>query len=479
MVERPGLPPTRPRRFLGGCPTVNSDAPLPQPALRLRFADPAQEARYLAADDDRSLRQWRLATGLGALAVAGIGLTYAGPQRWGDAVESFGRFAFVLPSLLAVFAFTFWRRQRAHLQAVGAISAAFAVTAHFAAQCFSAWTRSGLHPSLAASLFSIASQFLIVIAVATPFRTPTLATALLATTPIFYATMLAAFPEVRVNPGLHRTVLELTATHLVISLVLVAITWARERLQRLAFAQQEQLAAANAELARLSAAQQSFMAIVAHDLRAPLATVGGVAEQLARDPTAPDAPRGLALIAGQSRRMLGLVNDYLGAHAAATGALPVRLRRLDLGAVAREALARHTPTATAKGQTLTLGGDDAGVSVTADAALLAQVTDNFVTNALKFSPAGARVHLEVQTAPDHPRARLAVRDEGPGLDAAEQAQLFQPFARARPQPTGGESSHGLGLAVARRLATAMQGTVGCDSAPGHGATFWIELPRTD
>lgn len=455
-------------------------ADLPQPpAPRLRFADAAQEARYLDDDDERSLRQWRLATGLGAIAIAGIGLLYAGPQRWGNTVESFGRFTFVLPSLVAVFAFTFWRRQRAHLQTVGAISAAFAVTAHFGAQCFSAWTRAGLHPSLAASLFSIASQFLIVVAVATPFRTPALATALLATTPLFYATMLAAFPEVRVIPGLHRTVLELTATHLVISVVLIAITWARERLQRLAFAQQEQLAAANAELARLTAEQREFMAIAAHDLRAPLATVGGVAAQLARAPAPEKLPPALTLIAEQSRRMLGLVDDFLGAHAAAHGALPVRLARVDLGTVARDAAQRHTPLAAAKQQHIDLGGEDAAVAVTADAALLAQVVDNFVTNALKFSPAGARVRVEVQTAAGQPRARLAVIDQGPGLDATEQAQLFRRFGRARAKPTGGEASHGLGLAVARRLARAMHGEVGCESEPGRGATFWVELPRAD
>lgn len=456
---------------------VKIDAALQRQANHLRFSDPAQEARFLATDDERSLRQWRLATAIGAVAVSVIGLTYSGPQRWGNTVESFGRYAIVVPSLLLAFAFSYWRPQRHRLQAFGAVCAALAVTGHFAAQCFSAWTRSGLHPSLAASLFSIASQFLIVIAVATPFRTPALATALLATTPIFYATMLVAFPEVLRIPGLHRTVLELTATHLIISLVLIAITWARERLQRLTFAQQEQLAAANAELARLNAEKNEFMAIAAHDLRAPLATIGGVAEHLARDPAGPGVRAGLELIDSQSRRMLALVSDYLGAHAAESGTLPVRLAPLDLGAAAHAAVLRHATAATAKRQTITVEGDDAGVAVAADPALLDQVVDNFLSNALKFSPPGTLVRLAVQTADGHPRARLAVIDRGPGLSADEQARLFRKFSRGDARPTGGESSHGLGLAVAKRLAEAMQGTVGCDSTPGAGAAFWVELPR--
>jgi signal transduction histidine kinase len=454
-----------------------TDAALQRQANRLRFTDPALEARFLAADDERSLRQWRLATAIGAVAVAVIGLTYSGPQRWGDTVELFGRYVFVLPPLLAAFAFSFWTAQRPRLQAFGAVCAALAVTGHFAAQCFSAWTRHGLHPTLAASLFSIASQFLIVIAVATPFRTPALATALLSTTPLFYVVMLAAFPETLTIPGLHRVVLELTATHLIISLVLLAITWARERLQRLAFAQQEQLAAANAELARLNAEKNEFMAIAAHDLRAPLATIGGVAEHLARDPASPGTRAGLELIDSQSRRMLALVNDYLGAHAAESGTLPVRLARLDLGAAAHAAVARHAAAAADKKQTLTLEGADAAVAVTADPALLDQVIDNFLTNAVKFSPPGTTVRLAVQTAGDHPRARLAVIDQGPGLSPDEQAQLFRKFSRGDARPTGGEASHGLGLAVAKRLAEAMQGSVGCDSTPGAGAAFWVELPR--
>jgi len=71
-----------------------------------------------------------------------------------------------------------------------------------------------------------------------------------------------------------------------------------------------------------------------------------------------------------------------------------------------------------------------------------------------------------------------VLDRGPGLAPEEQAQLFRKFGRASTRPTGGESSHGLGLAVAKRLAEAMGGSVGCDSEAGSGAAFWIELPRT-
>jgi len=457
---------------------VTTDAALARQASRLRFTDPAQEQRFRADHADRSLRQWRLAASLGAVAVVAIGLFYSANNFAMSRVETFGRFTFVLPWFLVALLFTFWRRQRLRLQLVGALCCAGAVSLYFLTECFAMSASSRLSYSLIVSLFSLNSQFLVAVAVTVPLLTRAAATMLLTSTACGYFAMRAAYPAATQNPVLHGAILEQVATGALIALVLVAVLWARERLQRLTFAQQEQLAAMNAELARLNAEKNEFMAIAAHDLRAPLAAVRGTAEQLAPRATDPALAKGFALIGEQAQRMLALVNDYLGAHAAESGTLPVRLARLELGVVAREAATRHAATAAAKQQRLDIGGAEAGVTVEADAALLAQVVDNFVTNALKFSPACAPVRLEIQTADGHPRARLAVIDRGPGLAPEEQAQLFRKFGRASTRPTGGESSHGLGLAVAKRLAEAMGGSVGCDSEAGSGAAFWIELPRT-
>lgn len=453
------------------------DAALSRQASRLRFHDAALEARFRADHDERSLRQWRIAAGLGALAIVGIGVFYHLNNASAARVETFGRFVFVLPWFLLMLAFSGWRTQRRRLQLVGALCCAGAVSLYFLTQCFTVSTQSRLTYSLVVSLFSLNSQFLVAVAAAVPLHTRALAATLLATTASSYFALRAAYPAVLQNAALHEAVLQQVATAAIISLVLIAVTWARERLQRISFAQQEQLAAINAELARLNAEKNEFMAIAAHDLRAPLATVGAAAAQVAAAPASEKQHQAAALIAAQTGRMLALVDDYLGAHAAESGTLPLRLTRLNLGDVARSAAQRHAATAAAKQQRVELAGDGANVSAEADPTLLAQIVDNFVTNALKFSPAGATVRLEVQTAADHPRARLAVIDEGPGIATDEQANLFRKFGRASTRPTGGESSHGLGLAVAKRLAEAMGGTVGCDSEVGRGATFWVELPR--
>ncbi len=274
-----------------------------------------------------------------------------------------------------------------------------------------------------------------------------------------------------------------------ISLVAIALGWGLERNNRMLFAQREharalnaELERTNAELARLNAEKNEFMAVAAHDLRAPLGVVRGLLELAGDGKLGSEARRGEALrqALGETERMHTLVENYLGAHAAESGRVPVRLARLDLGAAARGLAARHATTAAAKRQTLATDAPEGRVWVQADEALLAQVGDNFVSNALKFSPEGAAVRLELLAAPGNGVARLAVTDEGPGIPTEEQGRLFQKFTRGTARPTAGESSAGLGLAVAKRLAEAMGGRVGCDSpvnGSGSGASFWVELPE--
>jgi signal transduction histidine kinase len=262
-------------------------------------------------------------------------------------------------------------------------------------------------------------------------------------------------------------------------LILVSVR-AREVTERRLFAQREQLAELNAELSRLNAEKDEFMTIAAHDLRSPLAAVGGLAEALRRGRVsgAEKVNTTYRSITEMTRRMLALVEDYLGAHAVEQAALPVRIRRIDLGAAVRAAVDRFEPAAQDKGQRLRCDAPAGPVWGEADEALLAQILDNFVSNALKFSPTGATIELALLQAADGGRVRVEVVDEGPGVPAGEQHRLFRMFGRTSVQPTAGEKSHGIGLAVTKRLAESMEGTVGCESPvaeDGTGAAFWVEL----
>jgi len=263
------------------------------------------------------------------------------------------------------------------------------------------------------------------------------------------------------------------------ALILVSAR-AREVIERRLFAQREELAELNGELSRMNTEKNEFMTIAAHDLRSPLAAVGGVVRGLQNGQIggAEEVDTTYRSIQKMTQRMLGLVDDYLGAHAMEYGSLPVRLARCDLGAEAMAAMKRMAAAAKIKRQTIRFNPPDDEIRAMADVSQLAQILENFLSNALKFSPEGAEVEIGLLRAEDGSRVRIEVIDQGPGVPAAEQGQLFRMFGRTSVQPTAGEKSHGIGLAVTKRLAESMGGSVGFDSPvaeDGTGAAFWVEL----
>jgi signal transduction histidine kinase len=109
-----------------------------------------------------------------------------------------------------------------------------------------------------------------------------------------------------------------------------------------------------------------------------------------------------------------------------------------------------------------------------DHTAIAAVMDNLLSNAIKYSPHGKRVWVSLRAEGES--YVCSVRDEGPGINAAEQVQLFQRGVRLSTTPTGGESSHGYGLAVAKELLDLVQGAIWCESEYGAGATFHFRIP---
>jgi signal transduction histidine kinase len=110
----------------------------------------------------------------------------------------------------------------------------------------------------------------------------------------------------------------------------------------------------------------------------------------------------------------------------------------------------------------------------ADPARLLQVIDNLISNAVKYSPPGSTIRVALLQ--DQRGWRINVKDEGPGLTPHDRQNLFKDFVRLSAQPTGGEKSVGLGLAITRRVVEAHGGKIGVDSEPGQGANFWFMLP---
>ena len=194
--------------------------------------------------------------------------------------------------------------------------------------------------------------------------------------------------------------------------------------------------------------------------------------------TRPDMDRIMERVEQESSRMGGLVEDML-VLARLDEQRPIERRPVDLLTLAADAVQDARIVAPGRAIDLTVGTGTAFL-VLGDEARLRQVISNLMSNALTHTPAGTPVTVRIlagyQGNPAVPAAILEVADQGPGLTQEQAERVFERFYRAdqaRGRRTGGT---GLGLAIVSALVAAHGGTVGVDTAPGQGATFWITLP---
>ena len=236
----------------------------------------------------------------------------------------------------------------------------------------------------------------------------------------------------------------------------------------------KRLAAQNARLQELDRAKDEMVALVSHDLRTPLTSIRGYTELLMTGQGIDERGRRfLEVIDRNSRRLLDLVDDLLVVAQHNVGAFRVAVEALDLAELVAESLVAFAPAAAEKQITLVQRVSGEG-GVVGDRTRLGRMLDNLVGNAIKYTQVGGVVEVSLTMA--HERATLRVRDNGPGIAPEDQQQIFDHFARARDAGDGGLRGIGLGLAIARAIAEAHSGTIGLDSSPGTGATFWVDLP---
>jgi signal transduction histidine kinase len=235
----------------------------------------------------------------------------------------------------------------------------------------------------------------------------------------------------------------------------------------------------NEDLRRLNGLKNRFLGMAAHDLRSPIGSIQMFANLLL-DPGYPlsDAHRNSILdeIVKRTHQMLKLINNLLDITTIEAGELKLEPQRIELRPFLEEAKRWHAVVAGAKDIEVTLR-DVAEGSVRADPIRLRQVLDNLISNAVKYSPTGSTVSVGAERSTDG--WRLSIRDQGPGIRDDERDRLFQEFARLSAKPTGGEKSTGLGLAISRRVVEAHGGSIGVESTPGRGATFFFTLPDED
>ena len=253
----------------------------------------------------------------------------------------------------------------------------------------------------------------------------------------------------------------------------------------------EQLMATNNEMAvlhreltqktlALEAARElnnQFLGMAAHDLRNPLHVIGGMSKVLLRSKNVNDMERKLLQsIVDSSGFMRRLVDDLLQVSELDAGVLQLNRESFSIQELVTERVELQRSLASEKRILITTRFLEPLPVITGDRMRLAQVIDNLVSNAMKYSASGTTVTVTARAT--RTGIRVSVADEGQGIAPLELRKLFQPFGVTSTHSTGGEKSTGLGLLIVKRIAEAHGGSVLVRSRVGVGSTFHLLLPAT-
>jgi len=224
-----------------------------------------------------------------------------------------------------------------------------------------------------------------------------------------------------------------------------------------------------------SRSKSEFLANMSHEIRTPLNGVVAMADALSRASLAAREREMVEVIRSSGVTLERLLSDILDTAKIEAGQVVLERSVFDLGAAVRGAAALYRPRADEKGLALRVQVEPAlEAAVEGDVVRLRQVLSNLISNALKFTDAGA-VTVAVETAGEG-RARFVVSDTGCGFDEEQKSRIFTRFQQADGSITRRFGGTGLGLAISRDLVALMGGVLDCEASPGEGAEFWFEIP---
>ena len=227
------------------------------------------------------------------------------------------------------------------------------------------------------------------------------------------------------------------------------------------------------ELIRL---RDEFVAVVSHELRTPLTSIIGYLELLVDEDSSEltsEQRSYLEIVQRSTSRLVELVGDLLLVAEAERGPLALDLADIDVAALAADAAEAARPSADAQGVTLRVEPGSGG-TVAGDPTRLAQMLDNLISNAIKFTPEGGRVTVHAAVRGND--AVFEVVDTGGGVSDADRERLFDPFFRSREANARAVPGTGLGLTITKAIVDAHHGSIEVESAPGAGTTFRVWLP---
>jgi len=231
---------------------------------------------------------------------------------------------------------------------------------------------------------------------------------------------------------------------------------------------------------QMDAMRRDFVANVSHELRTPLTSVLGFIETL-RGPAREDSlarERFLAIMQTEAERMVRLVRDLLHLSKVEAQERQRPTERHDVARLIRAAAQSLRPMADAARVRLVLTGFEKPVEIFADPDQITQVATNLIENAIKYGGTGKEVQITLshEITPRGPKVRLAVKDQGEGIDSFHLPRLAERFYRIDGHRSREKGGTGLGLAIVKHIAQRHRGRLVIESTPGQGSTFAVLLP---
>jgi signal transduction histidine kinase len=231
------------------------------------------------------------------------------------------------------------------------------------------------------------------------------------------------------------------------------------------------------QLRRANDAKSQFVSIVSHELKIPMTSIRGYADLLRQGLIGPVNDKQLEFlrtIMSNVDRMAALVSDLSDISRIETGRLRIEPAAVAALKTIRDVIAQMKPQFDARKQIVETEIPETLPNLRTDPQRLMQILTNLLSNANKYSPEGGRI--QVGAALEGPRVRITVRDHGIGMTQEELSRLFTQFFRGESSAVRDQPGWGLGLHVTKRMVEVLGGSIGVESEPGEGSTFWFTQP---